>query len=104
MKPGGGGGAPAHHVLIGPADVGGENLQDRPVPKLPAVLLLQHQFRVVQVLDRDAARSLVDDASVGVRHRWFSKRSELVGARSGWQDTPLRGVLVSEFYACGNEA
>src|SRR5215216_710030 len=59
-----GGGPPADHVLVGAADVGGDDLQDGAVLQLAVVLLGELQLGVVEVLDLDAARTGVDHTAV----------------------------------------
>src|SRR5512132_2920151 len=63
----GGGGPPADHVLVGAADVGGHDLQDRAVLQLPVVLLGKLQLGEVEVLHLDTSRSGVDDTAVAGR-------------------------------------
>src|SRR5215216_2892450 len=66
--PSGGGGPPADHVLVAPADVGRHHAQDDAVLQRPVALLGQLELGVVEVLDLHPARTGVDDALVGVRH------------------------------------
>ena len=65
------GGAAAHHVLVGAADVGRDDLQDRPVRDLASDVggidarpVLQLERREVDVLYLDLAWAHVGDASV----------------------------------------
>src|SRR4029453_8449450 len=60
----GGGGPPADHVLVGAADVGGDDLEDDAVLQLTVVLLGELQLGIVEVLDLHAAGSGVDDTAV----------------------------------------
>ena len=74
----GSGGATADHVLVGAADVGGHDLEDRRVGKRAAHVVrvdarsvLQLEGGEVDVLDLDLARAHVGDASV-LGHSVFS--------------------------------
>ncbi len=55
-------GAAAHHVLVGAADIGGNNLENDAVLDPAAIRRLK--LRVVDVADLDLTRPHVDDASV----------------------------------------
>src|SRR5512132_4245626 len=63
----GGGGPPADHVLVGAADVGGDDLEDRAVLQLAVVLLGKLQLGKVEVLDLDLTGSGVDHTAVAAR-------------------------------------
>src|SRR4029450_3314684 len=60
----GGGGPAADHVLVGAADVGGDDLEDDAVLQLTVVLLGELQLGVVEVLHLDLSGSGVDDPAV----------------------------------------
>ena len=59
------GGATAHHVLVGAADVGGNDFEDDPVLDLLAARVLH--FRVVDLLHLDLARAEVNHTTI-IRH------------------------------------
>ena len=56
------GGAPAHHVLVGPADIGRDHFQDHAMPDLPAAR--RFQLRKRDRVDLDLALFDVDDTAV----------------------------------------
>src|SRR5215218_6974415 len=86
----GGGGPPPDHVLVGAADVGGDDLEDDAVLQLTVVLLGELQLGEVEVLDLDLTGSGVDDAFVGIGHRgslhWTgcAVRRLVLGPARGW--------------------
>jgi hypothetical protein len=70
-QPGGGGRPPAHHVLVGPADVRRHGAEDGPVRDLPADIggihsrpVVQLEIRVIRVDHLHDTGSLVGDRSV----------------------------------------
>src|SRR4029453_9512578 len=85
----GGGGPPADHVLVGAADVGGDDFEDDAVLQLTVVLLGELQLGVVEVLDLHAAGPGVDHALVGIGHscslhlHWLCGQAARAGAGSG---------------------
>src|SRR4029450_13445685 len=87
----GGGGPPPDHVLVGAADVGGDDLEDDAVLQLAVVLLGELQLGEVEILDLDLTWSGVDDALVGIGHsgsllHWTgcAVRRLVLGPARGW--------------------
>ena len=58
-----GAGPAAHHVLVGPADIGGEYLEDHAMGYLAARWCFE--FRFGNGFDGDPARTFVNDTSIG---------------------------------------
>jgi len=68
-QPGLGGGAAAHHVLVGAADIGGDHAQDDAVLDLPATGVLH--FGIVDFLYFDFAVAEIHDTTI-TRHAFTS--------------------------------
>src|SRR5699024_3643302 len=99
-QPRGCGGTPSHHVLVTTADVGGHDLQDRPVWNLAphvarsnAGSVLEFELRVGDVGDLDLAGTLVHHTSVAA-HVPLPCLSAPVRTVGGWS-SPLiqRGTV-----------
>ena len=93
-QPRGCGGTPSHHVLVTTADVGGHDLQDRPMRNLASHVVrsnagpvLEFELRVGDVGDLDLAGTLVHHTSVAA-HVPLPCLSAPVGTVGGWS-SPL---------------